>query len=315
MEIADFDGDGRLDIRLSDRDTICQTCSADQRRYDLRGVRLLLHPVPPTPVSSTWQSVTIVAVGQDPDIPDDLRPKARWFCSTPDHRTIAIGSADEGTPNTNTLQKWHLGDDGKWSLVAELDPGANVGWEQACAIGDLDGDGVPDLVLTFSHADGSVQFVVWMRGLPDGTYEQGVVSGPDGCKGDNVQIMQIAGRTVIVTSEQGCSGGTTPPAAAPRDRHLRAEVAAVTNSENLQLLERGDGHPEAIEQAIRELVGERPFMQLHVTENGRVPIAQLGNIEVVGDNLDDALRLLGVRIASTIREIEAEAAEARAEEP
>jgi hypothetical protein len=112
MEIADFDGDGRLDIRLSDRDTICQTCSADQRRYDLRGVRLLLHPVPPTPVSSTWQSVTIVAVGQDPDIPDDLRPKARWFCSTPDHRTIAIGSADEGTPNTNTLQKWHLGDDG-----------------------------------------------------------------------------------------------------------------------------------------------------------------------------------------------------------
>jgi hypothetical protein len=89
----------------------------------------------------------------------------------------------------------------------------------------------------------------------------------------------------------------------------------VTNSENLQLLERGDGHPEAIEQAIRELVGERPFMQLHVTENGRVPIAQLGNIEVVGDNLDDALRLLGVRIASTIREIEAEAAEARAEEP
>lgn len=96
------------------------------------------------------------------------------------------------------------------SLVADLDPGANVGWEQACAIGDIDDDGIDDIALTFSHADGPIEFVVLMHGLPDGTYQQGPVSGPDGCKGDNVQIMTIAGRKVIVTSEQGCSGNTTP---------------------------------------------------------------------------------------------------------
>jgi hypothetical protein len=202
MEIADFDGDGRLDIRLSDRDTICQTCSADQRRYDLRGVRLLLHPVPPTPVSSTWQSVGIV--GEPP-------VKARWHCSSSDHRTIVEGFADEGSPNTNHLQKWHLDDTGQWTKV-DLDPGPSVAWYQACAIGDIDGDGLDDVALTWSHADGELEYVTWLHALPDSTYEQGSVSGPDGCKGDNVQIMQIAGRTVIVTSEQGCSGGGTPPA-------------------------------------------------------------------------------------------------------
>lgn len=81
---------------------------------------------------------------------------------------------------------------------------------------------------------------------------------------------------------------------------------------NLALLERGDAHPEQVENAIRELVGERPQLELHLTERGRVPTARIGSLEVVGDDLDNALQMLGIAVARKVREVEIEARAAKA---
>lgn len=78
---------------------------------------------------------------------------------------------------------------------------ADFGLCQAAAVGDLDRDGIADLALTASEADGALSGVVWLRGP---AWERGEVSGPDGVKFDDLALVDVDldGDLDIVTSEQ-----------------------------------------------------------------------------------------------------------------
>lgn len=92
-----------------------------------------------------------------------------------------------------------------WSASPITIP-ANVGWYQGADVGDVDGDGVLDLVISASHADGAISGVVVLRGPAWTRYE---VSGAPGVKYDNLRFLPGVG---IVTSEQheDTDGNGTP---------------------------------------------------------------------------------------------------------
>ena len=68
----------------------------------------------------------------------------------------------------------------------------NTGTAKAVAVGDLDGDEKPDLVLSCEQANGDKSGVVWMKRTAAG-WEGASVSGPAGIKFDRLELLDIDG--------------------------------------------------------------------------------------------------------------------------
>lgn len=97
----------------------------------------------------------------------------------------------------------------------------NFGWFQAAELGDIDRDGIDDLVITGSHAGStescaaescdldalgaSPSSVVWLKGAADNTFTtRGEISGPRGVKHDNPELVDVDcdGDLDLVTTEE-----------------------------------------------------------------------------------------------------------------
>lgn len=84
---------------------------------------------------------------------------------------------------------------------------AAVGTAKAVALGDVDGDGALDAVLTFEQAEGARSGVVWAplaSGVPDAAALHDI-SGPDGVKFDLASLLDLDGDgdLDLVTTEEG----------------------------------------------------------------------------------------------------------------
>lgn len=197
FEVRDVDRDGRPDLVVGDRDTI------PGPNYTLRGVRWLQNPGGP----GAWVNH---------EISHAPPANTRWHWMSDDARHAVIGTACGkdcgGGPNVNTLALYDVDVTGAW-VKTDLVPPDNVGWYQASAVADIDGDGLDDIVITHAYAVDGQSGVVWLRNNGDGTYTRGEVSGPLGTKYDNVQLIDIDcdGDLDILTSEQGNANIPTPP--------------------------------------------------------------------------------------------------------
>lgn len=182
LEPRDVDNDGDTDLVLSDRDTI----TTPVVRNDLRGSRWLENR------PDGWVNHTISGGGG-----------ARFLWVDPAARLVIDGTGAEAS----TLTIRSSPDGLTWGAQPIAYP-ANTGWYNAAARGDLDGDGLADVVLVHSHAFGGLSGVVWLR-APN--WERGEVSGPEGVKFDNVELHDVDcdGDLDIITNEQGIAGSTT----------------------------------------------------------------------------------------------------------
>lgn len=94
--------------------------------------------------------------------------------------------------------------DGGWrnvvlSLVAD-----RLGDAKAVKIGDLNGDGLADLVFTCENAHGKSEGVVWLEQHKGGAWRQHSLGGPDGVKFDLVQLLDLDadGDLDVITCEE-----------------------------------------------------------------------------------------------------------------
>lgn len=194
----DVNGDGRLDVVLSDKDKITYPAL----RYDLRGDRAVLN------TSNGWVNLPIVPIKQpNPQV------LTRWSSFGVDARTVIHVAATGGANNVNFLSHWSSLDGVTWQKDFDYPALTNFGWVQSAIEADLNLDGLPDLVVSGSNAPGSLQMVVGLINNGDGTYTQITISGPGGCKADNIVIYDFDcdGDPDVGTTSQPCSDGTESP--------------------------------------------------------------------------------------------------------
>lgn len=191
----DIDGDGDLDLVVSDGGTVS----------GLMGSRALINPL--IGGGGTWINRTI-------HVYNGTGQLARFLHAEP-LRVIDGSSRETGASflNIRTTTDWLT-----WTAQNVPWP-SDAGHYNAVRPGDLDGDGIEDLAVTMHHADSDyttppqdLSGVLWLRGDGSGGWQRGEVSGVDGVKYDNLELVDIDGDgdLDIVTSEQGMAGVTPP---------------------------------------------------------------------------------------------------------
>lgn len=179
LRAFDVDDDGRTDIVYSDR------------RTSSRGIHCLLRPADS---SAAWQTITVG--GQDREVMfldiGDLNGDGRQdIACAAKHPQLLLLLSDQGAPT--------------WTPVDVPYP-AGVGTGKGVAIGDINGDGQPDLVCTCENAKDSVG-VYWLSATDDLTAPwtfHDVSGAVDGIKFDRVELLDLDddGDLDILTCEE-----------------------------------------------------------------------------------------------------------------
>jgi VCBS repeat protein len=185
----DVEGDGDHDVVLSDKIPIRRPDGTIV--YELRGSRWLEN----TEHGTAWHHHPI-GFGRG------------------EHKFLQIADFDgdgrddvldgaSGPAYNRTFFRRNLGQWGPWEEIPIPQP-AGVGWYQDVKTADLDLDGDPDLVFSYSHAEAELSGVVWLAAADDGTWQRGEISGPPGTKYDNVELEDVDGDgdLDVITSEQ-----------------------------------------------------------------------------------------------------------------
>jgi hypothetical protein len=179
----DMDGDGDPDVLLSDR------------KGPRRGVRWLENPGPGGAQTKPWADHVIGAAGRE------VMFLANGDLDGDGREDVVVNTTDGGLVYLRRLDRTGR----RWAVHAIPHPDT-IGTGKAVSVGDVDGDGRPDLVLSCEHAKGK-SGIVWLssRGDPAaGGWRRHEVSGPEGVKFDLVPLADLDGDgdpDVITTEE------------------------------------------------------------------------------------------------------------------
>lgn len=94
--------------------------------------------------------------------------------------------------------------DGDWQETRLTLDAGGIGDAKAVKIGDLNGDGLADLVFTCENAHGDRAGLVWLEQRQNGPWRQHALGGPAGIKFDLVQLLDLDadGAPDVVTCEE-----------------------------------------------------------------------------------------------------------------
>lgn len=222
LEPADFDGDGFVDLVVSDRGYYQTTATGSTRLWDLSGPRWLKNPgagggvwvnkrIGPGAGSCPANNYLCLTDSHGvPVTPGDelflrvISPSEIWDCQS------SLTKAPSRIRHLTTTDGWA-------TYTAEiLPPASDAAHCQDVLITDVNGDGLVDVVVSGEIDDrlptqnilpGTVSIVYWMLAP---TWARGEISNKSGCKADNIQ--QLPGSPFrVITSEQvgdDCVAGT-----------------------------------------------------------------------------------------------------------
>lgn len=189
---TDMDGDGDQDVLLSDR------------RGPLRGVRWLENPLPSGDEAVEWTNHFLG--GRDREV---------MFLTTADWDGDGRQDVLAAVKPANVLWFRRLDANGEKWQVAEIGWPQRSGTAKAVAVGDLDCNGVSDLVVTCERAHDDRSGVWWLpRGASEAPSEApsaGVwhdISGSQGTKYDLVELVDLDrdGDLDVLTCEEAWHG-------------------------------------------------------------------------------------------------------------
>ncbi len=172
----DMDGDGDLDVLASDR----------RASGGLLGVRWLENPGPGALQKAHWTSRFVSEQGDLPDFID-----------------LADMDGDGDIDVVSTCKEpdrvdWHerLDESGLRWKEHEIGFPENAGISKAVKVGDINGDGQLDLVLSCASAEAPKSGMVWLEfenRPPDGNWARHEISGPLGIKYDRIELIDLDG--------------------------------------------------------------------------------------------------------------------------
>ena len=171
--LSDMDHDGDEDVLLTDR------------RGELRGCRWLENPGPGAAQSGNWPCHFVG--GRDAEV---------MFMTTADLDGDGFQDVLAAAKRAQVLYFRRLDNGGKQWVEVSIPYPAGMGTAKAVAVGDIDLDGRPDLVVSCENADPPKSGVRWMsyeRSPLEPNWRGHEISGPAGIKFDLVQLLDLDG--------------------------------------------------------------------------------------------------------------------------
>lgn len=178
----DMDGDGDLDVVLSDR------------KGDRTGVFWLENPgAKANRQHAAWKEHAIGALGRQVMFAD--------LADVNGDGLLDVAVAVKPVEVVLCLQQ----PGGRWrEQVIRLDA-TNLGDAKAVKAADVNGDGLADLLFTCENAKGIAEGIVWLEQQREGPWKQHPLGGPEGVKYDLMQVLDLDGdgdRDVITCEER-----------------------------------------------------------------------------------------------------------------
>lgn len=190
---VDMDGDGDLDILASDR-------SSGRGNFN-RGILWLEHP---QLARDTWDIHRIGPMGVDETMLLDV-----YDVKGNDERLEILVPTCGATCESKSQHKGLLIYDREADIEQEPEVipfPANVGSGKAVRVGDINLDGLPDVVLTFANADNEKSGVIWLSLSERVAHE---ISGVPGIKFDLAELVDLDndGDLDVITTEELSNNG------------------------------------------------------------------------------------------------------------
>ena len=199
LVVRDMNRDGRADILLSDR------------RGPLAGVRWLEHPGFDSPeLTRPWKNHWIGARGREAMLLDAADPDGDGTSEIvvphylADHYRLSIFRMDRAASAGETWTEYPI----EYPTIAGL--------PKAAAVGDIDLDGRPDIVLSAEQARGEKRGIVWLRYRHspfEPAWDAFDVSGPQGVKFDLNLLLDVdadGDLDILKTEENDNAAGSNP---------------------------------------------------------------------------------------------------------
>lgn len=178
LRSIDMDGDGDLDVLTSDR------------KGSMRACRWLENPGPGDVQKQPWpnhfmgcrdKEVMFLTIA---DIDDDGLQDV----------LAAVNTQNQKTSEIVILRRLDAtGDLWKEYIIPYPE---QTGTAKAVVVGDIDGNGTKDIVLSCEHAEAPKSGVMWLsrkRGVFDGDWQSHDISGPKGIKYDRMELLDLDG--------------------------------------------------------------------------------------------------------------------------
>jgi len=202
IELVDMNGNGTPDILYSDRMGPTRGIYWFENPGPAaiaRGQKPIRHQLPTTDI----HQVMFLTLGDvDGDGLQDIVAGVEY------------AAMDRSKPNQHSRILWLRrleGSGRKWAQHSIAVP-ANTGNIKGVAVGDIDGDGRADIVVSCENAHGDRRGVYWLRQgatTADRDWEAFDISGPSGIKYDLVRLLDLSGsgNLDVLTNEESEGGG------------------------------------------------------------------------------------------------------------